>query len=46
MGTFVSILVGGAVAAATVVGVVSTQTAQPEKSPVSVGNVGIDYGSN
>ncbi len=46
MGTIVSIVVGGMVAAATVVGVVQSQTSTPEKSPVSVSEVGISYGSN
>ena len=50
MGTIVStiaaMLVGGTVAAVTVVGVVNSQTAAPEKSPVSVNSPTIDYGSN
>lgn len=46
MGTIVSIVVGGAVAAATIVGVVNSQTSTPDKSPVSVSEVGINYGSN
>ncbi|WP_370290886.1 hypothetical protein [Nocardioides sp.] len=46
MGTIVSIIVGGAVAAATVVGVVNAQTAAPEQSPVNVSKVGLSYGSN
>ena len=46
VGAIVSVVVGGAVAAATVVGIVSSQTSTPEKSPVNVGNVGIEYGSN
>lgn len=46
MGTIVSIIVGGAVAAATIVGVVQTQTQTPDKSPVNVSDVGINYGSN
>ncbi len=45
MGTIVSIVVGGVVAAATVVGVVQAQTSTPEKSPVNVSEVGVNYGS-
>ncbi|MXG88532.1 hypothetical protein [Nocardioides flavescens] len=43
--TFVSMLVGGAVAAVTVVGVVNSQTTAPDKTPVSVNAPAIDYGS-
>lgn len=46
LGIVASIVVGGSVAAATIVGVVNSQTAEPEKSPVSVSEVGIEYGSN
>lgn len=46
IGTIISVLAGGAVAAATIVGVVQTQTAPPEKSPVDVHSVSIEYGSN
>lgn len=46
LGIVASVVVGGAVATATIVGVVSTQTATPEKSPVNVSEVGIEYGSN
>lgn len=50
MGTFIStlaaMLVGGSVAAVTVVGVVNSQTAPPDKSPVSVNAPAIEYGSN
>ena len=44
--TFAAMIVGGSVAAVTVVGVVNSQTAPPEKSPVSVNAPAIDYGSN
>ncbi len=46
--TFVSVLAGGAAAAATLVGVVNAQTGPPGDSPATVGNVSIDetsYGS-
>ncbi len=46
IGTIVSIVVGGTVATVTVVGLVSSQTAAPDKSPVSVNSPAIDYGSN
>lgn len=50
MGTIVStiaaMLVGGAVATFTVVGVVNSETAKPDTSPVSVNAPAIDYGSN
>ncbi|QYJ04787.1 hypothetical protein KUV85_03645 [Nocardioides panacisoli] len=42
----VSVLVGGGLAAASVVGLVNAQTGTPEESPVNVGNVSIEYGSN
>lgn len=41
-----SVLIGGAVASATIVGVVSSQTAAPDKSPASVSQPIIEYGSN
>lgn len=45
--TVVSVLAGGAVAAVSVVGLVSSQTSPPAKSPVDVtAPVAIDYGSN
>ena len=44
--TFAAMLVGGGVAAVTLVGVVNSQTAPPDKSPVSVNAPAIDYGSN
>ncbi len=46
---FGSLFIGGVVATTTIVGVVQSQTAAPEKSPVSV-NASVDdlvaYGSN
>ena len=42
----VSVVVGGAFATATIVGVVSSQTSTPDKTPVNVSEVGIEYGSN
>jgi hypothetical protein len=46
LGTIGSILVGGAVAAATIVGVVQSNTAKPDVSPTSVNAPVVDYGSN
>lgn len=50
MGTIVStiaaVLVGGTVAAVTVVGVVNSQTSAPDQSPASVNSPAIQYGSN
>ncbi|WP_447645677.1 hypothetical protein [Nocardioides zeae] len=49
IGTIVSLVVGGSVAAVTVVGVVSSQTAAPSESPIDVNSPAsqvIDYGSN
>jgi len=46
---FGSLVIGGTVATATVVGIVQSQTAPPEKSPVSVNATADDlvsYGSN
>lgn len=43
---FVSVLVGGGLAGATVVGLVNSQTAPPEKSPANVSNPVLDYGSS
>ena len=40
-----SLLVGGAVGAATLVALVNAQTAAPDESPVSVEAPVIDYGS-
>ena len=39
-----TIVVGGAVGAAGIVGLVSSQTAAPDKSPVSVSNPAVQYG--
>lgn len=41
-----ALFLGGVVATATVVGVVSSQTAEPNKSPASVNSPAIEYGSN
>jgi hypothetical protein len=46
LSTIGAMIVGGAVATATIVGVVSSQTAAPETSPASVNAPAIDYGSN
>ncbi|MFW6774673.1 DUF2613 family protein [Nocardioides sp. CPCC 205120] len=49
IGTIVSLVVGGSVAAVTVVGVVNSQTSAPEKSPVDshapTSSI-IEYGEN
>lgn len=39
-----TIVVGGAVGAAAIVGIVSSQTAAPDQSPVSVEKPVIEYG--
>lgn len=44
--TIAAMLVGGTVATFTVVGVVDSQTAAPDNSPVSVNAPAIEYGSN
>ncbi|MEP9365491.1 hypothetical protein ABLE68_21160 [Nocardioides sp. CN2-186] len=44
--TMVSLVVGGALAGATVVGLVNSQTAAPDKSPIDSSNVTLDYGSS
>ena len=50
MGTIIStvaaMIVGGAVATFTVIGVVNAQTAAPDTSPASVNQPVFDYGSN
>jgi hypothetical protein len=48
IGTVVSLFVGTAVAGATVVGVISSQTSAPESSPADVNesSVIVEYGSN
>lgn len=45
-GTVIAVVAGGAIATVTVLGVVSSQTAAPDKSPVSVNAPAINYGSN
>ena len=40
-----SIAVGGAIGAATLVGLINSQTAAPSESPANVEAVAIDYGS-
>lgn len=42
---FSSIVIGGGLAGATLVGVVNSQTSPPAKSPTSVNNPVINYGS-
>ncbi|WP_309650634.1 MULTISPECIES: hypothetical protein [Nocardioides] len=44
--TIGALVLGGVVATATVVGVVSSQTAAPDKSPTNVNAPVIEYGSN
>jgi hypothetical protein len=46
LSTIAAMVIGGAVAAVTVVGVVNSQTAGPDTSPGSVNSPVIDYGSN
>jgi hypothetical protein len=46
LSTIGALFVGGAVASATVFGLVSSQTSAPSKSPVSVTSPEIEYGSN
>jgi hypothetical protein len=43
--TIASVLVGGGLAGATVVGLVSSQTAPPGESPANVSNPVLEYGS-
>ena len=43
--TFASVIVGAGLAGATVVGLVSSQTAPPAKSPANVSNPVLEYGS-
>jgi hypothetical protein len=42
---FVSVVVGGGLAGATVVGLVDSQTAPPAKSPASVSDPVLEYGT-
>lgn len=44
--TVAAMVVGGAVATVTVVGVVNSQTTPPTTSPTSVNAPAFDYGSN
>jgi hypothetical protein len=46
LSTIAAMLVGGAVATFTVLGVVDSQTAAPDKSPANVNAPAFDYGSN
>lgn len=43
--TIASVIVGGGLAGATVVGLVNSQTAPPDESPANVSNPVLDYGS-
>ena len=43
--TFASVVVGGGLAGATVVGLVNSQTAPPDRSPANVSNPVLEYGS-
>lgn len=45
IGGVVAFLVGTGLATATVIGVISSQTAPPDKSQVDVANVEVEYGS-
>ncbi len=46
LSTVGAMIVGGAVATVTVIGVVNSQTTPPETSPASVNAPAFDYGSN
>jgi hypothetical protein len=46
LSTIAAMVVGGSVAAVTVVGVVSSQTSAPASSPANVNSPVLDYGSN
>jgi hypothetical protein len=46
IGVIASLVLGTAVASATIFGVVSSQTGAPDKSPASVETPTIEYGSN
>lgn len=46
LSTVAAMVVGGAVATFTVIGVVGSQTSPPDTSPASVNAPVIDYGSN
>ena len=43
--TFASVLVGGGLAGATVVGLVNSRTAPPKDSPANVSNPVLEYGA-
>lgn len=43
--SLVSVLVGSALAGATIVGLVDSQTAAPDKSPADVNNATVNYGN-
>jgi hypothetical protein len=42
IGGFIAFIAGSAIASATVIGVVSSQTAAPDRSPTQVGTAEID----
>ena len=44
--TFAAMVVGGAIAAGSVYGLISSQTAAPSNSPANVNAPAFDYGSN
>jgi hypothetical protein len=44
--SFAGILAGGGLAFASIYGLVSSQTAAPDQSPVNTKNVVIEYGAN
>ena len=46
IGGIAALVLGTAVAGATVFGVVSSQTRAPDKSPTSVSEPTVDYGTN
>ena len=46
VGTIVSLIVGGAVASVTVIGLVNSQTGPVDHSPANINQPVIQYGSN
>jgi hypothetical protein len=44
--TIGALVLGGVVGTATIIGVVNSQTAAPDKSPANVNSPVIEYGSN
>lgn len=46
IGGIAALVLGGAVAGATVFGLVSSQTGAPDKSPTNVAEPVVDYGTN